>query len=60
METETETNMKICAEMRFYWLCVQVVAIFSLTLLLLVLLIIICPSNTLLCRPLSALPKRPW
>ena len=61
METETETNMKICMYvLRFYWLCVQLVAIFLLTLLL-VLLIVICPSNTLLCRPLSALPiKRPW
>ena len=57
METETE-NLHV---LRFYWLCVQLVAIFSLTLLLLVLLIIICPSNTLLRRPLSALPiKRPW
>ena len=30
METETETNMKICMYkliLRFYWLCVQVVAI---------------------------------
>ena len=41
METETEANMKI-------WLCVQHVVIFLLTLLLFVLLIVICPSNTLL------------
>ena len=33
----------------FHWLCVQHVIIFSLTLLLLVLLIVICPSDTLLC-----------
>ena len=39
----------------------QNVFIFSLKLLLLVLLIVICPSNTLLCRPLNALHiKRPW
>ena len=42
--------------LRFYWLYVQHVVIFSLTLLLLVLLIVTCPSNTLLCRPISALP----
>ena len=42
METETE---KIHV-LRFYWLCVQLVAIlFLLTLLLLVLLIVIYPSN---------------
>ena len=35
----------------------HLVAIFSLTLLLLVLLIVICPSNTLLYRALSALPN---
>ena len=51
METETETNMKNLHVFRFYWLCVQLV-IFSLNLLFLVLLIIICPRNTLLCRPL--------
>ena len=57
METETETNIKICMYILiFYWLCVQHVVIFSLTLLLLVLLIVICPSNTLLCIPISALP----
>ena len=40
METETEKVL------RFYWLCVQLVAIlFLLTLLLLVLLIVIYPSN---------------
>ena len=55
METETETNMKICMYKDFNnYGNVHNVFIFLLTLLFLVLLIVICPSNTLLCR------TRPW
>ena len=59
---KTPTNIKNC--MNSYNFCsssVQHDVIFLLTLLLVVLQMIINPSNTLLCRPLSALPvKRPW
>ena len=47
METETETNMKICMYKDFVMEMCNMILLFSLTLLFLVLLIFICPSNIL-------------
>ena len=48
-ETETEINVTICMYKDFI---MRICTLFFITLLLLVLLIGIYPSNTLLCRPL--------
>ena len=47
MENETETNMKFA--------CIEILLAVCATCCY-ILLIVICPSNTLLCRPISALP----